>query len=114
MPLHLWRARRKLPARDAALAPAAYLALERDGLRAQARMLEQAWLWYVAPCVTGILGLVLATRGIDVKGMVYSACVLAFGALIAWANRVAARRHFGVLADDIQREIDKLEQEDPT
>lgn len=113
VPVHLWRARRRMPPPDPALAPVEYLARERDAMHAQARMLGSVWLWYLAPCMLGVTGLVFSLRGVDAKSLTYAAVVVALGVLIGWANHVAARRHFGTLADDIQKQIEWLTREDP-
>jgi hypothetical protein len=113
VPLRLRAARRALPAMRADMPTRDYLAAERDAMRAQARMLEDAWRWYLAPCAVGVIGLAFATRGFTVRTLVYSAVVLAFCWLLARANRVAARTRFGALADDIDAQIRSLDEDRP-
>lgn len=113
VPLRLRAARRALPVMRVDIPTRDYLAAERDAMRVQARMLEDAWRWYLAPCAVGVVGLALSMRGVTLKTVAYSAVVLAFCWLLAHANRVAARTQFRALADDIDAQIRSFEEDHP-
>ena len=100
--LALPRHRADLPTRD-------YLAAERDGMIAQAGMLEAVWRWYLAPCAIGVVGFVVSARGITPKTLGYAAVVVGFCVLLHVANRAAAR-HFRTLADDIREQVAAFER----
>ncbi len=111
VPLHLWRVRRALPDARPDLPLVDYLSAERTAMQAQARMLERIWFWYLGPCAFGIAGLTLSVRGPTPGALGYLAVVGALFALIAWANRHAARTQFGALADQIDEQISNLTRE---
>lgn len=112
VPVHLWRARRQLPHPRRDLALLDYLRQERDAMLAQARMLGRIWVWYLAPCAIGVVGLVVSTAGVTVKTVVYALVVLGMCTLIGWANRHAARTAFAALAAEIERQIATLTEEE--
>jgi hypothetical protein len=74
-------------------------------------MLESVWVWYLGPCMIGVLGLVFSTRTPTLGTWVYVGIVATFCVLIGWANHVAARKHFHAMADDIGRQIQALNKE---
>lgn len=110
VPLRLRGARRQMPEQRPDLPLRAFLACQRDAALVQARLLGQAWRWYVAPGMAGVLGLTLSTTGPTRSTMVYCAVVVISGVLIAWLNRRSATRVFGVHARDLQRQIDILDE----
>lgn len=111
VPAHLWRARRRLPKAHHDRPSIEYLAEDRLALLAQARMLERIWIWYLAPCAFGVIGLNVSVFGITSGSMIYTAVVLAFCAVIARVNRHAARAQYRDLAAQIDRQISRLEEE---
>lgn len=113
VPWRLKQARRALAEPRPDLTLVEYLRAQRDAMLAQARMLEQAWLWYVAPCVVGIAGLVLSLGGVTTKTVAYLAVVGAGGIVLAYANRRAARTEFREQAAAIARQLERLDEEDP-
>ena len=80
---------------------------------AQARMLEQAWLWYFAPCAAGVAGLAFSISGFTPKTIVYVAFVGVFCVVMAKANRVAARTAFRDHAAAIARQLEHIDEEQP-
>lgn len=114
VPLRLWRARRLRPRPDPTRPLREYLQAERAALLEQARMLEAIWLWYLAPCAIGVLGLTFSSGPITPGKWIYAAIVIAFCVLIGWANRYAARTQFRAQADLIQTRLTQLsEEQDP-
>ena len=113
VPWRLKQARRALgePRPDVTLV--AYLRAQHEAMLAQARMLEQAWLWYVAPCMVGIGGLVLSLGGVTTKTVAYLGFVGAFGLVLGYANRRVARTEFRDHAAAIARQLERLDEEDP-
>ena len=108
VPFHMRRARR-LAADTGHAAPLLdYLRRQRDAALAQARMLEQVWLWYLSPPAIGIAGLTLARDGITGRSLGYLGLVLLLYAGVAWLNRHTARTRFRAHADALQRQIDAL------
>lgn len=76
---------------------------------AQARMLEQAWLWYVAPVTIGLVLFTLAHSGTSALAIAYIVAVLVFSVILAWLNRRAARDTFRTHAACLQEQIDALQ-----
>jgi hypothetical protein len=113
VPWRLWRARRALPVPRADLPSLAYLGAEREAMLAQARMLEQAWLWYFAPCAVGVAGLAFSVAGLTTKSVAYVAIVAAFCAVMSFANRHAARVAFREHAAAISRQIEQTSEDEP-
>ncbi|MBD8527145.1 hypothetical protein [Pseudomarimonas arenosa] len=111
VPLRLWYSRRQMPTLHADRPLLEYLGEEREAMLAQARMLESIWIWYLAPCAIGVLGLVLSVRAPTLGTWIYIAVVLGFCALIGKANKVAARTRFRALAEDIGRQLQVLNKE---
>ena len=111
VPLRLRQARLQVPEEDPRLPLVENLGRQRDAALAQARMLEQVWLWYLTPPMIGIFGLTLALRGPSIFALVYLAVVVVLYLGIAWYNRRAARTKFRAHADALQRQIDALNQE---
>ncbi len=111
VPLRLWQSRRQMPTLQADRPLSEYLSAEREAMLAQARMLESIWLWYLGPCVIGILGLVFSLKPPTTGTWIYSAVVVTFCLVIGYANRVAARSHFRAMADDIGRQLQQLNKE---
>lgn len=91
VPFQLRRARRKLPDPRRDLPPRTFLERQREAALAQARMLDRAWLWYVAPCMVGLLGLTFSAPGVETGDLLYGAFVVALGIFIAWINQRAAQ-----------------------
>lgn len=71
-------------------------AARRDALRRERRLLETAWLWYVAPTVPGFAllygGMSTRPEPVSVIAIVLGAATLAGLLAIAWTNRRAAAR----------------------
>lgn len=111
VPWHLWLTRRRLPQPQHELPLRDYLRQERDAMLAQARMLEQIWLWYLGPCAVGLVGLVLARGPVTVYKLVYLGVVFAMFAFIGYANRYVARTQFRVLVTQIDQQLDQLDPE---
>lgn len=111
VPWHFWRVRRRMPRPEAVLPLHDYLRQQRAAMLAQARMLEQVWLWYLAPCAIGVIGLNFAAQGATTGNFIYAAIVLAFCAFLARLNRRAARTQFRDLAAQIDRQLEQLAQE---
>lgn len=108
VPLHLRNTRRRAADPECGLPLLDFLHHQRAAALAQARMLERAWLWYVAPCLSGIIGLTLAIQGPTRPALIYIAATLAFGALITWLNRYAARTRFHAHANALQKQIESV------
>lgn len=109
VPFQLRRARRKLPDPRPDLPLRIFLQRQREAALAQARMLERAWLWYVAPCTVGLLGLTFSTPGEGAGRLLYGGFVIALGVLVAWINRRAARQVFRAQAHTLEQRIDSLD-----
>lgn len=114
VPLRLWRTRRLRPRPDPTRSLREYLQAERAALLEQAHMLEAIWLWYLAPCAIGVLGLTFSTGPITTGKCIYAAIVIAFCGLIGWVNRYAARTQFRSQADLIQVRLTQLSEEQDT
>lgn len=108
VPVKLRRARRWLPLVEHHMPLVEGLARQRDAAMAQARMLEQVWLWYLVPPGVGILGLTLAIGGITRGSLAYLGMVLVLYVGIGWLNRHVARTKFRTHAMALQRQIDAL------
>lgn len=91
VPFQLRWARRKLPDPRRDLPPRTFLEHQREAALAQAHMLDRAWLWYVAPCTAGVLGLTFSAPGVDAGDLLYGGFVVALGIFIAWINRRAGQ-----------------------
>ena len=91
VPFQLRRARRKPPDPRRDLPPRTFLEHQREAALAQAHMLDRAWLWYVAPCTAGVLGLTFSAPGVDAGDLLYGGFVVALGIFIAWINRRAGQ-----------------------
>ena len=76
--------------------------------RAQARLLEWAGLWYVAPMAVGLVGFTRVVAGTSPLAVGYIALVLAFSLFIAWLNWRAARRSLRPHVQHLQAQIDAL------
>lgn len=111
VPVHLWRARRRLPTAHHDRPLVEYLREERLALVAQARMLERIWAWYLAPCAVGVIGLNVSIQGVTSGSMIYTVAVVAFFAVIARVNRHAARTRFRDLVAQIELQIAELTRE---
>lgn len=109
VPFRLRRARQALPEPRPDLPLRLYLQRQREAALVQARMLERAWLWYVAPCMVGLLGLTFSVPGSGTGRLVYGAFVVALGILVAWINRRAARQVFRGHARALQQQIESLD-----
>lgn len=112
VPLRLRHARRQVPEEDPQLPLVENLGRQRDAALAQARMLEQVWLWYLGPPLIGIVGITLALRGPSMFALVYLSVVVVLYLGIAWYNRHAARTKFRAHAERVQRQIDALSGEE--
>ncbi|MGO1719764.1 MAG: hypothetical protein ACTHZI_06170 [Luteimonas sp.] len=112
VPIRLRRTRRWMPVVEHHMPLVEGLSRQRDAALAQARMLEQVWLWYLTPPTIGIFGLTLALRGPSTFVLVYLAAVLVLYAVLAWINRYAARTKFRAHAERLQRQIEALAGED--
>ncbi len=111
VPWHLWKVRRRMPRPHPELALVDYLTQQRDAMLAQARMLEQVWIWYLAPCAIGVIGLNLAAKGITPGVVIYSVIVLAFCLFLGRLNRRAARTRFRDPAEQIDQQLSRLSEE---
>lgn len=111
VPWHLWQARRRLPEPQHDLALVDYLRQTRDAMLVQAQMLERIWVWYLAPCAFGVIGLSLATAGVTRGTLGYAAIVLAFCVFLAWLNRKVARIRFRAHADEIEQQLSHITTE---
>ncbi|MFZ7096951.1 hypothetical protein ACOPJQ_00030 [Luteimonas dalianensis] len=112
IPLRLRQARRQVPEPEPQLPLVENLGRQRDAALAQARMLEQVWLWYLTPPMIGIFGLTLVLRGPSMFSLVYLAVVVALYAGIAWYNRHVARTRFRAHAESLQCQINALDGEE--
>lgn len=112
VPLRLRHARRQVPEEDPQLPLVENLGRQRDAALAQARMLEQVWLWYLGPPLIGIVGITLALRGPSMFALVYLSVVVVLYLGIGWYNRRAARTKFRAHAEELQRQIDALSGEE--
>ncbi len=111
VPLHLWRTRRRLPKPHWDRPLLAFLREEHAAMVAQAQQLERIWVWYLAPCAFGVIGLNFAARGPTTGTWIYAAIVLAFCAVLARANHYAARSQFRDHAQRIAQQISRLTEE---
>jgi hypothetical protein len=112
VPWTLWRTRSIQPQRSADVAVLDYLRQEREATLAQARLLEQAWLWYVLPCAIGVIGLNFAALGSRPMTWIYAGVVVTFSIAIALLNRRVARTELRSHAADLEHHIDRLTHED--
>lgn len=112
VPLRLRSARREAPDPAPGLPLVENLRRQRDAALAQARMLEQVWLWYLGPPMVGIFGMTLALRGLSMFALVYLAVVVLLYVGIAWFNRRAAKTKFRAHAERLQQQIDALATEE--
>lgn len=112
VPLRLRQARRQVPEEDPQLPLVENFGRQRDAALAQARMLEQVWLWYLGPPLIGIVGITLALRGPSMFALVYLAVVVVLYLGIAWLNRRTARTKFRAHAERLQHQIDALKGEE--
>ena len=112
VPVRMRRARRWMPVIEHHMPLVEGLSRQRDAALAQARMLEQVWLWYLTPPMIGIFGLTLALRGPSTFSLVYLAAVVVLYAVIAWINRRVARTKFRAHAERLQHQIDALSGEE--
>ena len=108
VPFRLHHARRQVPVAGLRMPLLDNLRQQRDAALVQARMLEQAWLWYLTPPAIGIAGLVPAQRGVTAGTVAYLAAVALLYAGVAWLNRHTARVQFRSHADELQRQIESL------
>lgn len=108
VPWRLWRARRSLPTPRHDVALIDYLRQERIAMLGQARMLERLWVWYLAPCAFGVIGLNVSAQGLTHSVLVYAAIVLVFSLILAWLNRFAARTRFRAHVEQIEEQISRL------
>ena len=111
VPWRLWRARRNLPTPSHDLTLIDYLRQEHAAMIGQARMLERIWVWYLAPCAFGVIGLNVSAMGWTPGVLVYVAIVLAFCLAVARLNHLAARTRFRAHAESIEQQIVKLTTE---
>ncbi len=112
VPIRLWQARRAMPSPNHELPMIDYLRQQRLAMIAQAEMLERIWIWYLAPCAVGVVGLSLSVSGPTRGVLIYSAIVLAFCALLGKANHYAARKQFRVHADHLETQIAGMTREE--
>ncbi|MEN1928644.1 hypothetical protein WCE37_06570 [Luteimonas sp. MJ250] len=112
LPFRLRCSRRLAPEPDHDAPLLAYLQRQRDATLAQARMLEQVWLWYLTPPAIGLAGLTLARDGATAGTLRYLAVMLVLYAALAWINRRVARTQFRAHAETLQRQIDALAASD--
>lgn len=108
VPFHLHRARRLAPEAERGMPLLAYLQRQRDAMLAQARMLEQVWLWYLGPPAIGLVGLTLGTEGATPGALAYLCTVFVMYVGVGWLNRYTARTKFRAQAAMLQRQIDHL------
>lgn len=108
--MRLRRARHQVPVPEASAPLREHLQQSRQAALIQAHMLERVWLWYVLPFTVASIVLVLAGKGPTVSALTYVVLVSAFGALVAWLNRRAARRYFRRHADALARLLAALEE----
>lgn len=111
VPWHFWRVRRRMAQPRPELALVEYLGQQRDAMLAQARMLEQVWIWYLAPCAIGVIGLNLAGTGATTFTLIYAVIVLALCAFLGRMNRRAARIHFRDLAAQIDQQLARIAED---
>ena len=111
VPWRLWRARRGLPTPRHDLPLIDYLRQERAVMLGQARMLEQVWIWYLAPCAFGVIGLNASAMGWTPAVLAYAAVVLVFCLVLARLNHLAARTRFRAHAEQIEEQIAKITTE---
>lgn len=112
VPWHFWRVRRRMPSPRNDLPLVDYLRRQREAMLAQARMLEQVWVWYLAPCAIGVIGLNFAATGLTVGNFVYAAIVAAFFAYLGRLNQRAARTQFRDLVAGIDLQLAHLSEDD--
>ncbi|MDA8019340.1 MAG: hypothetical protein MPN21_18010 [Thermoanaerobaculia bacterium] len=113
VPWRLWRERRKLPKSDPERPVMEYLRKEREGMRAQAELLESIWSWYLGPIGVGVIGLFVSIRGFVWLSLVYSVTVALFYFAIGKANLVAARRQYRVAMKELDEQLAQLEDGQP-
>ncbi len=111
VPWNFWRVRRRMTQPRSELPLIDYLRQAGDAMRDQARMLEQIWFWYLAPCAVGVIGLVVSGQGLTTGSLSYAVFVLVFCLLLGWLNRRAARTHFRDLAAQIDHQLTRLIEE---
>ena len=111
VPWRLWRARRSLPTPGHDLPLIDYMRQEHAAMIGQARMLERIWVWYLAPCAFGVIGLNVSAMGWTPGVLAYAAIVLAFCLFLARLNHLAARTRFRAHAEQIEKQIEKLTSE---
>jgi hypothetical protein len=111
VPWHLWRVRRRMPQPRPELALVEYLTRQRDAMLAQARMLERVWIWYLAPCAIGVIGLNVAAKGLTQGVVIYIAIVLAFCLFLGRLNQRAAKTRFRDVVEQIDQQLARLSEE---
>lgn len=111
VPWRLWHARRSLPSPRHDLALVDYLRQEHAAMLGQAHMLERIWVWYLAPCAFGVIGLNVSAMGWTPAVLAYAAIVLAFCLVLARLNHLAARTRFRAHAEQIEQQISGLTTE---
>lgn len=112
VPWRFWRVRRRMPDARTDLPVVDYLRRQRDAMLAQARLLEQVWIWYLAPCGIGVVGLNFAANGPTAGNFAYAAIVAAFLAWLGRLNRRAARTQFRDFVAEIDRQLATLSGDD--
>ena len=110
IPLHLWRARRSIPAADPGRPVREYLEQSREAAAAQASMMRNVAWWYSGPIAVGVIGFVGASSGFDTHWRIYAAVVVAVTLGINWMNARAADRVFDAAAQDIEQQLRDLEE----
>lgn len=110
IPLHLWRARRSIPAADPARPVREYLEQSRAAAASQATMMRSVAWWYSGPIAVGVIGFVGASRGFDAHWLTYAAIVGAVTLGLNWINARAADRVFDAAARDIEHQLRELEE----
>ncbi|WP_024891158.1 hypothetical protein [Luteimonas huabeiensis] len=107
LPWTLRRARHAVPEAAPDQPLVLHLQRRRDAALVQARLLDRAWRWYVAPPMLGASAFVLASSGPTPGALITIAAFVAFGMLAVWLNRRAAK-DFHAHAAALQRQIDPL------
>lgn len=111
VPLQLWHTRRRLPVAHPQRPLLDYLREEHAAMIAQAEQLERIWLWYLAPCAIGTIGLNFSAVGAVTSAWLYAAVVLVFCAGLGRLNHRAARTQFRALAAQIEQQISRLSED---